>query len=342
MTWLSNSYPTSLAKEHLQGVTLLHVGPSLGYSVASLIFTYPLFLISAIVTALRLLRTENYDLVIDEVHGLPFFTPLYARSKAVLLVCEVAGSIWDKMYPFPVNRVGKLIERGLYLFVYRTTPIWAISRHTKADVLAINPKASVSILPLGTDTVPVPTLPKFRFPSAVFLARLVKMKGVETAITSVPKIVQSLPSFQLNLIGGGSQDYLNYLHQVVQDLGVAGHVNFLGPLSDQEKIKVLAQCHFLIHPSYKEGFGLTVLEAGLVGTPTIGRSGSSLDELIVHDSTGFLFSSDQQLPDLFTRGFAAANYHRLASRAKAHARKFYWSHVLRPLSQDPKTGIVSL
>src|SRR5690348_3815778 len=30
----------------------------------------------------------NVDLVIDEIHGLPFFTPLYVKEKKIALICE--------------------------------------------------------------------------------------------------------------------------------------------------------------------------------------------------------------------------------------------------------------
>ena len=76
-------------------------------------------------------------------------------------------------------------------------------------------------------------------------------------------------------------------------------MEFLGKVSESDKYEILARSHFLIHPSYKEGFGLTVLEAGLVGTPTIARAGSSMDELIKNSVSGLIFQSDGQITDLF-------------------------------------------
>src|SRR3989344_3725339 len=33
---------------------------------------------------------RKYDVVIDEIHGIPFFTPWYVRRPTVALICEVA------------------------------------------------------------------------------------------------------------------------------------------------------------------------------------------------------------------------------------------------------------
>lgn len=77
-----------------------------------------------------IVRHQNINMVIDTIHGLPLFSPLYVRCRQVLWVCEVAGTIWDKMYPFPINWIGKILEKLVYI-LYRNSEIWAISESTK-------------------------------------------------------------------------------------------------------------------------------------------------------------------------------------------------------------------
>ena len=53
---------------------------------------------------------NNVDVVIDQVHGLPFLTPLYVKNKKIIMyIHEVAGEIWTKMYPFPIGTIGRMV-----------------------------------------------------------------------------------------------------------------------------------------------------------------------------------------------------------------------------------------
>ena len=36
-------------------------------------------------------RKNNYDVVVDEIHGLPYFTPLYVKEPIIAFIHEVAG-----------------------------------------------------------------------------------------------------------------------------------------------------------------------------------------------------------------------------------------------------------
>jgi glycosyltransferase involved in cell wall biosynthesis len=57
------------------------------------------------------------------------------------------------------------------------------------------------------------------------------------------------------------------LVQHVEQLGVADRVHFLGTLTDEELRLAYAAADVLVQPSRVEGFGLTILEAMLAGTP---------------------------------------------------------------------------
>lgn len=327
VTWVCNTFPKSLRVEMVSEVKFVRIGPDLGFTVPQLLVTYPLFLLQGIIEAIKIIYTTKIDVVIDEIHGLPFFAPLYSKTRNVLLVCEVAGSIWDKMYPFPVNRIGKLLEKFVY-FIYQDIETWAISKNTKKDIFDLNHNSKIKILPLGIDQRFRPQQKKFPLPSAVFLGRLVKMKGVETAIYAAADITHRLPEFHLYIIGTADTQYQQYLKQLVAKFGINKNVTFCGQLPENEKYKFLSRAHFLFHPSYKEGFGLTVLEAGLVGTPSIVRSGSSLDELVKDRYSGLIFKTDNQMAALFVKWYSGSRYDLLSRHAKERVLQYKWDKIL--------------
>jgi len=328
VTWLCNTFPGCKPEESINNVKIIRIGPNLGFTVFELLVTYPLFLLHAIFSVIKILGKNKIDLIIDEIHGLPFFTPFYSKSRNVMLVCEVAGPIWDKMYPIPINFIGKLLEKVIY-YAYRNTETWAISQNTKKDVFDLNKNNNIKILPLGIDFRERPKVKKFSFPSAIFLGRLVKMKGVESAIIATANIVKKLPKFHLYIIGLGGIEYVEFLKKLSSDLHVSKNITFCGRLSEDEKYKLLAQSHFLLHPSYKEGFGLTVLEAGLMGTPTIGRIGSSLSDLINDRNTGLIFTNDYEIAPLFLESIYTHLYKRMIEETKKNSVQYCWPTIVK-------------
>jgi len=325
--WLTNSFKGSKNKETINKVEYIRVSPSLNGRLISYIFKYPIFLIKSIIEAKKIIKKQNIDIIIDEIHGLPFFSPLFSKKRNILLTCEVAGPIWDKMFPFPINVFGKLSEKLIYR-LYENTEIWAISNNTKKNIQELIPQKAVSLIGLGIDQNvellnKLSNSKKTKYPSAVFLARLVKMKGIETALLATAKIIITLPNFQLFVVGDSSSSYKLYLKDLVAKLGIVNNVKFMGKVSELDKYKYLKQAHFLIHPSFKEGFGLTIIEAGLVGTPSIVRKGSSMDRLIKNNKNGYVFSFDSEIVDLYIKGYQKQTYANLAQNAVLNAKKYF-------------------
>jgi glycosyltransferase involved in cell wall biosynthesis len=80
-----------------------------------------------------------------------------------------------------------------------------------------------------------------------------------------------------------------YFQQEIRPLLDHPLVDFLGELGFDEKVELLANARCNLHPtSFREPFGLTVLEAALCGTPTLAIARGSMPELIEVGRTGML------------------------------------------------------
>ena len=334
--WLSS---TPIIKDLYQmvelndAVKLINIGITFPNGLVQVVY-FPILLLKMIFHSMKVIKNNDIDVVIDEIHGLPFFTPFYSKKRNILLVCEVAGSIWDKMYPTPINLIGKWLEKLVYQ-IYVKTEVWAISSTTKEDINVLNPNIKVKILPLGIDTKldsiqEFRNEEKFEFPSAVFLARIVKMKGIEIALDAVEIISKTFPNFKLYVIGHGEEDYILKLKNLVIEKDIEKNVEFLGFITENEKFNYLSKVHFLFHPSYKEGFGLTVLEAALVGTPSIVKKGSNLDTLIIEGKTGFSVDTVNGFANIFIQFYNDKIAFDLLSKQSLHYIKQYdWDIVLK-------------
>jgi glycosyltransferase involved in cell wall biosynthesis len=104
-------------------------------------------------------------------------------------------------------------------------------------------------------------------------------------------------------------------------------VRFAGFVSDAEKRTLLSEAWLALTPSLKEGWGLTIVEAGAVGTPTIAfRGAGGVEESLVDGHTGLLADD----PDDFVAKVRLlltddARRHRMGDAARAHAGRFTWA-----------------
>jgi glycosyltransferase involved in cell wall biosynthesis len=328
--WVTSRFKNSKKQETIEGVKFIRLGFNLNTSLPLFIISYPLYFVFVWVYLLKnVWRNSDVKLVVDEIHGLPHLATFLKNKRVVLYTCEVAGpDIWNKMFPFPFNVLGLKLERLIY-FLYKKREIWAISNSTLNDIKSIYPNLNVRILPLGVDRVNESNKTKTKYPSAIFVARLVKMKGVEDAIKATKVIIKKYPNFVLNIVGAGDTAYINELTKMCLDFKIQNNVKFLGFVSEKEKYYLLSKSYFLFHPSFKEGFGLTVLEAGLVSTPSIVRGGSSLDELVFNGKNGYVVSSYKQIAQKFIYAFNNRKiYSQLSSGAYVESQKYLWPSIL--------------
>ena len=213
----------------------------------------------------------KFDVVLDEVHGLPFFTPWYVKEKKVLLICEVAGTLWTEMFGPIFGFVGRIVEKFYLRFIYKNTFYLTISDSTKKELISEGVDSKlITVLPMGL-TIPnnIKLYKKENIPTLISVGRLSKPKGVGDAIIAVNEIRKKIPTIRLWIVGRGDENYSNHLKDLVKKYRLENQVVFWGFVSDIKKFELISRAHILFSPSVKEGWGLTVPEAAYVGTPSI-------------------------------------------------------------------------
>lgn len=232
----------------------------------------------------------RFDVVIDEIHGLPFFTPFYIKGKKVALICEVAGELWKKMYGPFFGSIGRGLEKFYLNSLYKNVSFLTISESTKQELAKEGIAThNITVLPMGI-SVPkkLNSVEKEKDPTLIFVGRLTKSKGVEDAIKAFKRIVGSTPKAKLWIVGRGSNFYISFLKKLAQELNLAKKIEFFGYVSDSKKFELMRSAHILVHPSIKEGWGLTIPEAGIVGTPSIAYNSPGLRDILQGNKLGII------------------------------------------------------
>ena len=262
VTLFSSRFKNSRKKETLDRVKIIREGHQyLGVQIAAFLF--------------YLNHKKDFDFIIDQFHGIPFFTPLYVRKPKVALIQEVARNVWFlNPLPWPINLVvgilGFIVEPFIF-FLYKNSQFITGSQSAKKDVSKFGiPLKSITVVPHGV------ILPKFkvrtkksRIKTITYLGVISRDKGIEDAINAFA-ILNNNDNFRFWVVGKAEKKgYEKSVKHRVNKLGLTRKVKFWGFVDANKKFELLAQSHVLINPSIHEGWGLVNIEANYVGTPTI-------------------------------------------------------------------------
>jgi glycosyltransferase involved in cell wall biosynthesis len=228
-----------------------------------------------------------FDIVVDEVNTIPFLTPLWADIPTVAFIHQLARQVWWYETPFPLNALGYSAE-PIYLRPYRRGPVLTVSESTKQDLLGLGFTGPITVLPQGLEEIDSRLQSKSDLPTVLYVGRMAPSKRVDDVIRAFAIFTSRLGAARLWLIGDGSPNYLARLRRVIESLGIAGQVEFLGRVSNAEKHRRMAQAHVLTMASAREGWGLVVIEANACGTPAVVYDVAGLRDAVVHEETGLL------------------------------------------------------
>ena len=321
VTLFSSRFTGGLLQEKLDGVNIIRRGDQyIGVKIAGYLY--------------RRNNKDKYDLVVDQFHGIPFFTPLYVAKKPILAVLqEVAKEVWFlNELPIPFNwlvgLLGYLFEPLIFLF-YKKVPFMVGSNSAKTDLTKMGiAENHITIVPHGVIVEkPNPMRGKEKIKTIVFLGALTKDKGIEEALKTF-SILNRKGNFRFWVIGRGSPEYLKYLSFLCIKLNIDNKVKFWGFVNQKKKFELLARSYLLINPSVKEGWGLVNIEANAVGTPVISYKSVGLIDSVKEGVSG-LFSKENNSVSLADKVWELSNnqklYQRLQETSLIWSNNFSWS-----------------
>jgi glycosyltransferase involved in cell wall biosynthesis len=237
----------------------------------------------------RALEARPYDLVVEDINKLPLFVPTLTRLPVYVIVPHLFGTTAFREAAWPVAAVVWLAERPIPA-VYRRAAFHAISQSTREDLIRRGVAADrVRVIYPGVDTAwyrPDPGAAREPVPTFLYVGRLKRYKGIETAIRAMALLrARGVPA-RLQIAGEG--DDRPRLERLVRRLGLTAQVQFLGFVPEERKRDLLRRAWAVVLPSAKEGWGISNVEAAACGTPAVAADRPGLRESVRHQETGFL------------------------------------------------------
>lgn len=171
----------------------------------------------------------------------------------------------------------------------------------------------------------------------LFLARMIKEKGIYEAIDTFKILSKKYPNIYFNIAGDGPE--LENVKQYIEKEDIT-NVKFYGYATGKDKIDLLKKSHILLFPSYNEGMPIAVLEAmafgliivtrpvgGLIDffTDEMGIMVDTLDPKVFVENIDKLLEKD--LLNISTNNYRYAKEHFYASVAVKRIENIY-NHIL--------------
>jgi glycosyltransferase involved in cell wall biosynthesis len=237
----------------------------------------------------RALREGGYDVLVEDINKLPLYTPTLTRLPLCVIVPHLFGSTAFREASWPVATIVWLAELPIPA-MYRRAAFHAISESTRDDLVRRGiPPERIRVIYPGVDTAgltPDPAVARTPEPTFLYVGRLKRYKGVDTAVRAIALARERGRTLRLDIAGEG--DDRDRLVALVRRLRLDDVVRFRGFVPEADKRALLRRAWAVVLPSAKEGWGISNVEAAACGTPAVAADRPGLRESVRDGETGLL------------------------------------------------------
>ncbi len=154
-----------------------------------------------------------------------------------------------------------------------------------------------------------------------------KVRGVGSYINLLieilPHILKKVPNARLIIAGWGSEAPL--ISDMIMKSKERRNIDIIGPVSEKEKRYLLARSWVFVNPSLHEGWGNSITEANLHGTPAVAFNVPGLSDAIVNAETGFLCRDRDDMVEKVCKIIMDGKLRaKMSKHASARAKSFNW------------------
>ncbi len=270
------------------------------------------------------------DGLVEIWNGMPFLSPLWARCPRIVFLHHVHAEMWKMVLPRGLAELGYEFEHLLAPPFYRRTRIVTLSSSSRDEIVEqLRLSASnISICPPGVEPGFSPGSTRSPTPLVVAVGRLVPVKRFDLLIDGAVALKPRHPDLRLVIAGEGYERPA--LEAQIARAGAGDWIELRGFVDDDELLELYRSSWLVASSSLREGWGMTVTEAGACGTPAVASRISGHIDAVRDGASGILFDdTDGMVAALDTVLSDPALRARLGAGALAYSAEFSWEATAR-------------
>jgi glycosyltransferase involved in cell wall biosynthesis len=256
------------------------------------------------------------------------YMPLLNKKTKVVLSVHDLNFLYDEKKSAAkkqryLSHLRKLVEKSSALI--------CVSEFSKKDILQYCDVGNkpIHVIHNGTNTQNEPFLLSHSYkPQKPFLFSI----GVINRKKNFHVLLPLLQNNSMELVIAGKHDdenYVSYIKNRSEELGVGHSVRLLGPVNENEKAWYFDNCSAFAMPSISEGFGLPVAEAMRYGKPLFLSDKTALPEIGGDVSFYFKNFHPDHVQTVFYNGMKKYNANGLKERIKERGAGFCWQKAAK-------------
>lgn len=275
-------------------------------------------------------RIGGGDGVVEIWNGMPFFSPLWSRSPQITFLHHVHAEMWKLALPRGLAELGHFMEHRLAPPFYRNSRIVTLSQSSKAEIverLHLSPER-ITVTPPGVEPRFAPGGERSQVPLVVAVGRLVPVKRLPLLVEALVRLKVGLPELRAVLAGEGYERPA--LEALVRAHGAEHWIELPGFVDDDALVDLYRSAWVVASSSLREGWGMTVTEAGACGTPSVATRIGGHEDAVDDGTSGILVEgTDEMVCALNAVLGDELLRRRLGKGALDHAAKLTWDATAR-------------
>ena len=174
-------------------------------------------------------------------------------------------------------------------------------------------------------------------PILLTIARLEKRKNHLKIIYAIKELIKDFKNL-LYLIAGDGPEIKN-ISKLIHKLNLKKNVKILGKVDDREKDFLFKISNLHVMPTIQdkksmsiEGFGMSYIEAGIYGLPSISSGLGGTKESVIHGKTGIICNPNNisSIENSIRQVLINKKmYKKLSKNSKNFSRKFLWKNTIK-------------
>jgi glycosyltransferase involved in cell wall biosynthesis len=252
------------------------------------VFKIPLFIYSIYRAALHATKDGSFDLVnFQWLFPAAFWAARFARKRSIPIVLTAHGT-----------DVLLALKKPFDIFARRALKSSAVltlnSEYMKSTLAKVFLPVKTEIIPMGVDTERFSPgrMPPSHSKKLLFVGRLIPQKGIGLLIGSFARVIAKMPQARLEIIGYGSEKAT--IIERISKSGIDGSVILTDPVDHAILPEKYRSARALALPSLiPEGLGMTAVEAGACGLPTITFGLGGTREFVTNEETGLVVNKGE-------------------------------------------------